>query len=465
MSGIGNYRNLEIQNILDSLVTEEKYGEYKPIIDEIIQRRAFQYGFSIDRMKAEIENLVRNLEGFELADEKKIEEIGYGTLAAYSRKDKKIYINAEEFKTNREFYQKNLEPIDARWVLGKELFHLITHEIYHAISQHSNNTSGIEQKDEFIENAVTGIGLNEIITESATARTVLYMTNEEKNNGGYMPTQGYQTLTSTSSVLASAIGTSENELLAHGLNDPKEFEEFVYNKMPETMDSKKKESLLNGLRFKTDMLNSSAFFARADLIPNLYGQYYTSLIKMATTCMKEEQKQPSKENVGAMYYRIAKIGAVLTVSIESFAKSGIISEEEKNTMLQNPELLQSFQDLKDVVLDTYKSCKGNNFEGKTSAEVEQSLLYDMMKEPEYGTKRNRLFFEDTVQRGNWDNSVFQYSCNVINNELERFEKSKNNSQVLKADEQTMQQVINNVNTSNSLIEKPKNYTEDDRDDR
>ena len=39
MSEIGNYRNPKIQELLDQLVTEERFGDYKPILDEIIQRR------------------------------------------------------------------------------------------------------------------------------------------------------------------------------------------------------------------------------------------------------------------------------------------------------------------------------------------------------------------------------------------------------------------------------------------
>ncbi len=465
MSGIGNYRNPKIQELLNQLVTEEQYGEYKPIIDEIIQRRAFQYNFSVDRMKNEIENMVRNLKGIELADEIKIEEIGEDTIAAYSSKDKTIYVGAHRFKENKAYFSDCMNENEMRWAIGHDFYHFLTHEIYHAITEHPDNTSGIEQRIEYMENAVDGTGLNEIVTESATTRTVLFMTDKDRNRGGQMLTSGYQMLTCTSSILASVIGTSENELLSHSLNDSKEFYDFIYSNMPKVFEENEKKSLMRSVKFQADMLKSNQIFSRVDLIPSLYTQYYTTLINMAKKCMEKEQEDPTKEDVGAMYYRIAKIGSAITSSIERAGERGIISNEDKIAMLQNSTMLESFQDLKEVVLDTYKICKGNEFEGKTSQDVEQSLLYDMMQDPEYRTKRDRLYFEDAGQRGVWDNSVFQYSYNVIDNEIKKFNQMQNKNKVLNTDEQTLQQVIGAVSNPNLLTNRQKSNDTDDRESR
>ena len=465
MDRIGNYRNPQVQKILDTFVTEEKYGKFKPIIDEIIQRRAFQYDFSVDRMQGEIENLVKNLDGFEMADDQKIEEIGYDAAAAYSKKDKKIYINTKRFKEEMLFDERDSLENQEKLVIGMRFYHFITHEIYHAISQHPNKVSGIEKKFEFMEGAVSGVGMNEIATESATTRTVLYMTEEERRNGGYMPTSGYQAVTNTSAIVASIIGTSENSLLAHSLNDSNEFEEFVLSALPKTMDDKAKERFLSGIRMKTDLLISGDVFSRSDLLPTMYPNYYKSLVDLAITIMKEEQKEPTKENVGAMYYRLAKIGVVLDASVNGFVKKGFISKEEGEMMLNNQGLSKSYAELKDIVLDTYKICKGNDFEGKSQAEIEQSLLWDIMQDPEYGTKKNRLYMEDGLQKGNWDNSVFRYAYNVIEDEIERFDQRGGNNKVLNANEQTVQQVIGEVANPNSLTSRTQRNGQEERDDR
>ena len=45
--------NEELQKKLDKIITKAKYGSYKPIIDEVFQRRAYEFGdlpeFDIDK--------------------------------------------------------------------------------------------------------------------------------------------------------------------------------------------------------------------------------------------------------------------------------------------------------------------------------------------------------------------------------------------------------------------------------
>ena len=467
MNEIGNYRNPKIQELLDQLVTEERFGDYKPILDEIIQRRAFQFGFSVNRMRVEIENLLKNLVGFELADENKIQEIGEGTAAAYFFKEKKIYIGAESLKEDAAFCFDKLPAIDARSIIGRSFFHSITHEVYHAIEQHPNKANGIEDTYDISgEVFVSGRGLNEIMIENATTRTISYMTDEERN-AGFLWTKGYQCLTNTSAILASIIGTSENDLLSHGLNDVNEFQEFIDSKLPETMDYGVKKTFLTGLGFNADILTSSDLLNRSDLTSSVYAKHFESLIELATKVMSEDQKNPTKENVGAMYYRLVKIASVITSSINDFEKNGFITEEEKNTMLQNQEMTEAFQTLKTIVLDTYKACKGTEMNGMSPVEVEQSLLSDMMQDEEFSRKKNQLYLDDYVQKGMWDNSVFQYSYNVLSNELKAYEQKKSQNKVLDANKATIEQVIENVNDNPNILtgESRRNNSEDVRDDR
>ena len=88
-----------------------------------------------------------------------------------------------------------------------------------------------------------------------------------------------------------------------------------------------------------------------------------------------------------------------------------------------------------------------------------------MQDPEYGTKKNRLYMEDALQKGYWDNSVFRYAYNVIEDEIERFDQRGGNNKVLNANEQTVQQVIGEVANPNSLTSRTQRNGQEERDDR
>ena len=201
-----DYHNATVQQLLDKYVTAEKYGKYKYFLDEIIHRRAFEFRFTIKRIEDEIKSMVENIEDICFDSEDSEITLTENTTAGYSPKTKRIYIIAN-------------------YMIGEKLFSAINHEVYHAITRTTDRTVGIEHIDYEEAPFVRCTHINEVLTESASTRTVKNK-NASNFKSGYRETLGYQNTTCMTGLLAHALGVSEKDLLSHSLGDFDEFRTF-----------------------------------------------------------------------------------------------------------------------------------------------------------------------------------------------------------------------------------------------
>lgn len=114
------YYNEELEQILNRHIKEEKYGGFKSLLNEIFQRRAYEYRFDHQHMEKEIKNFVKNVTAIEFG--RNIPKLNSSSVGCYDRIRKRIYINCEA-----EIFQREKIP----WL---ELFETLAHEVYHAIS-------------------------------------------------------------------------------------------------------------------------------------------------------------------------------------------------------------------------------------------------------------------------------------------------------------------------------------------
>lgn len=119
------YYNEELEGILNHYIKEEKYGGFKSLLNEIFQRRAYEYRFDHQHMEKEIKNFVEKVEAIEFG--RNIPKLNSSSVGCYDRIRKRIYINCEA-----EIFQREKIP----WL---ELFETFTHEVYHAISEDDLN--------------------------------------------------------------------------------------------------------------------------------------------------------------------------------------------------------------------------------------------------------------------------------------------------------------------------------------
>lgn len=114
------YYNEELEEILNCHIKEEKYGGFKPLLNEIFQRRAYEYRFHNQHMEKEIINFVKNVKAIEFG--RNIPKLKSSSMGGYDKNRKRIYFNCEA-----EMFQREKIP----WL---ELYGVLTHEVYHAIS-------------------------------------------------------------------------------------------------------------------------------------------------------------------------------------------------------------------------------------------------------------------------------------------------------------------------------------------
>lgn len=121
------YDNEKLEKMLNRYIKEEKYGGFKPLLNDIFLRRAYEFQFDEKHMKKEIKNFVR-----------KTEKISFGKnipknpkkLCAMTRTafEKGKYVKGWiYFNCDNDYMQNNyFSMID--------LYEMLTHEVYHMIS-------------------------------------------------------------------------------------------------------------------------------------------------------------------------------------------------------------------------------------------------------------------------------------------------------------------------------------------
>lgn len=114
------YYNEELEEILNCYIKEEKYGGFKPLLNEIFQRRAYEYRFDHQHMEKEIKNFVEKIKAIEFG--RNIPKIHPNTEGDYDFRRGKIYFNCDA-----KIFQREKIP----WII---LYEILTHEVYHAIS-------------------------------------------------------------------------------------------------------------------------------------------------------------------------------------------------------------------------------------------------------------------------------------------------------------------------------------------
>ena len=80
------YYNEELEQILNRHIKEEKYGGFKSLLNEIFQRRAYEYRFDHQNMEKEIKNFVEKVEAIEFG--RNIPRLNSSSAGCYDRNRK-----------------------------------------------------------------------------------------------------------------------------------------------------------------------------------------------------------------------------------------------------------------------------------------------------------------------------------------------------------------------------------------
>lgn len=444
------YHNKKIQEILDKYVTTEKYGKYKCFLDEIIHRRKFEFGFSESRMEIEIQRMVSNID--EICFDSEDDEITLNdqTVAAYSPKKKKIYINEKVFDEYYKYFRNNYPEEIANYMIGEKLFSALTHEVYHAITRINDLTVGTERLDIF--GNTTGTYLNEVLTESAATRTVRNK-NAANFKVGYRETFGYQNTTCMTGLLAHALGVSERNLLSHGLGDFAEFKEFFLEQAPEDYSEASVESDIWNLDSKAKIANTHIANSSPKRNAEVFLRMYKTVLELAGRDMSDDTRDPSIEVIGEMFCRALKMNTIIFSSVNYLEREGIITQEGKKEIYEDKELAKLVDENRKRILGKFliykeglkpgtieynyakrgtplevfkvfddedissKSMK--KYRNSSYDEVEQALRLEAQTQPRFFNYSLDIIKDDFQDIIPWENSIFHYGAKILREQKEK----------------------------------------------
>ena len=415
-SNLVNYYNPGLQNILDELITQEKYGEFKPILNEIMQRRAFEFDISLERMREETERLVSNLESIRFMTEEEIaSKTTKDTMAIFKGKEKTILIDPEYYKKYAEYYSKHFEPQTAKFLLGREMYALLTHEVYHAINFRENGDFGLIH--EYKNGRVSGSHINEIVTESAATRTTMTK-NDDDYQKGYMGTTGYQTTTCITNLLALAVGVSEKELLKHSMYDRQEFEEFLKEAMSTSFEEYETDERIRELILATVAIGSLEVNADPREKEIYYSQMYNVLFELAADHMLADKRSPTRELMGDKQFRTQKMLSIAASSLEFLEREGFIAPGQSVMIAERAGLISSVRVMQESTLRDYATFCGMNPYRFTLERLDDLMTEDVRENTEeYSDGFRKYILDDYKQRTIWSDGVFIYTSNLLDKEI------------------------------------------------
>lgn len=365
------YYNEELEEILNRHIKEEKYGGFKPLLNEIFQRRAYEYRFDHQHMKKEVINFVKN-----------VDEIKFGknipgmpkNMWATSRymlgKRGKLIRGWIYFNCDSDADLMNMMKNDKNCLL--ELYEMLTHEVYHKIVQNKNIFG--------LANHATGEGkaLDEIITETAAHRTTFSRTEVDDENFR-QGTVGYDKMTFIVNILATNFGLEEREFLTGGIQNREELqkvckkyisEEDYQNDISFCLDKLERnlDSLYNDLYLKNNLNDSGK-------IISMLKEICCGIFDIANICVAKNTKEINEEYAEELAYAFQKNRVIMMNNIQRFIDGGIVTEgiayQTLGEIFSSEESLEFLNRVSDIMILTSK--KSQIEDKSTWQEMEQLI--------------------------------------------------------------------------------------------
>lgn len=194
------YEDTELRLFLNKWVGKmEVKNVYKPLLVDILMRRAFEFELSPEDISQDMQSLMDNLKCIEIKTlPKKFNTMG----GVYNSATKTITLNARILD---QLTQRRYDP---------KFYEILTHEVYHALSRDEKGNDRLSNI-----NSYTGRynhSLLEVIVEKAADRCVYPRRGEAApyfNQNAY----GYSDITFMTDALAATYGVTEKEFLKNAI--------------------------------------------------------------------------------------------------------------------------------------------------------------------------------------------------------------------------------------------------------
>ena len=338
-----SYNNNKLRRKLKKIITRKKYGDWAIILEDVFQRRAYEFELTDEEIIAEARNFVQNVNEICWVSENELDSSS--TVGIYFSGDNgRICLNQDYFLNEYRYAQSNID-------FGQMLYEVLTHEIYHAISDwyKLDDTMGLVFYD-MIKGYYRGIAINEVFTEVAADRTS-YSKNVADAEKGRRDTVGYPTITFSINLLAAALGWSEKELLKAGIQGREELSKFLNSKFSE--------------KIFADVVGKGYLASFENALDAIYDVEYNSDEYVDSNEGFEASKKRVKEALKGLYKTAYEI---MNFRIE-------VSNDDID-LNHVEELKYSLSKMERIVRDSFRNFnKSYNYSRKEQYEIMNSLNY------------------------------------------------------------------------------------------
>lgn len=213
------YENEEYMQYFGKYVSQMSVDEvYKPLLVDILMRRAYEFELSPEDMAQDMQSLLDNLEVIEIRElPKRFNNIG----GLYNSMAKTITLNARTLNQ----LQKN--------IYDPKLYEILTHEVYHALSRDRDGNDRLTSVNKY--SGKTNMSLVEAIVEKAADRCV-YSRVGSSAPYFHQNAFGYTDITFITDAIAATYGVSERDFLKNAIMGRKRLINFLADKGNESAE-------------------------------------------------------------------------------------------------------------------------------------------------------------------------------------------------------------------------------------
>lgn len=328
------YYNSNLESVLKKYITRQKYGDFAIILEDIFQRRAYEFDFSESHMEEEVSNFVKNVDTVEFSP----------TEDMCFKRAMGVYIPGQKaIRLNQDYYLREVKT-KPELEFGTKLFETLTHEAYHAISD-KNNVMGLVYSIRG-ESFWRGTALNEVFTETAANRACFPRGSKEAEQYR-SDTDGYPDITFVTNLLAASVGLTEKEILRAGVQNRGKLMEAISSKFPDGKPSDEAYKMIQKFEGSLDIIYNIRYSdnqktdKEKDIESQLMGSslvsVYETAFKLASYQIEHDDKPITQETLADATYRYSKLEKIMQDSLSTFRQYNAISFDLKDSILNTVE--------------------------------------------------------------------------------------------------------------------------------
>lgn len=332
------YYNTNLDLVLRKYITREKYGDFAIILQDIFQRRAYEFDFSEEHIADEVANFVNRVETVEFAS--KDDMIFERAMGVYIPGEKSI-------RLSQDYYLQDIKS-KTELEFGTKLFETLTHEVYHGIADRGEYNGLVYSR--VGETFSRGTALNEVFTETAANRACFPRGSKEAEQYR-SDTDGYPDITFVSNLLAASVGLTEKEILRTGIQNRGKLMEAISSKFPKEKSFDEAYKMIEKIEGSLDIIynvrysNKEKTETEKDLEAQLMGSslvtLYETAFKLASYQIENDDKPINQETLADATYRYSKLEKIMQDSLTTFKNYNAIPFDYEQRILNSVEKSQN----------------------------------------------------------------------------------------------------------------------------